>query len=139
MDKKKDGGINNRGKITLHSLRRFVKTVISNQVGQDYSEWFLGHSKSPYWTLKEEQRREIYISKCMKYLTFLDYGTLEATGKNIETKLEEKDKEMQFLKNHYDGEINKMREDMDLILSMIRQNPQLAQIKPGALIRNGTI
>lgn len=59
MDEKKEGGINNRKKITLHSFRRFVKTVLSNQVGQDYSEWFLGHSKSPYWTLKEADRREI--------------------------------------------------------------------------------
>ena len=25
-----------------------MKTVISNQTNQDYSEWFLGHSKSPY-------------------------------------------------------------------------------------------
>ena len=33
MDEKKEGGINKRRKITLHSLRRFVKTVISNQVG----------------------------------------------------------------------------------------------------------
>ena len=87
MDEKKEGGINNRKKITLHSFRRLVKTVISNQVGQDYSEWFLGHSKSPYWTLKEAGRRDIYATKCMKYLTFLDYTTLETTGKNIESKL----------------------------------------------------
>lgn len=79
MYEKKEGGMNNRRKITLHSFRRFVKTIISNQVGQDYSEWFLGHSKSPYWTLKETDRREIYASKCMKYLTFLDYTTLEAS------------------------------------------------------------
>jgi integrase len=100
MDEKKDGGIVRRRKITLHSFRRYVKTVISNQVGQDYSEWFLGHSKSPYWTLKEEQRREIYSSKCMKYLTFLDYATLEITGKNIESQMMEKDKEIQLLKQH---------------------------------------
>ncbi len=100
MDEKKEGGINKRRKITLHSFRRFVKTVISNQVGQDYSEWFLGHAKSPYWTLKEAARREIYATKCMKYLTFLDYSTLEITGKNIESKLLEKDKEIQILKQH---------------------------------------
>jgi integrase len=98
MDEKKEGGINNRKKITLHSFRRFVKTVISNQVGQDYSEWFLGHSKSPYWTLKEADRREIYLTKCIKYLTFLDYSTLEASGRGIETKLLEKEKEIIGLK-----------------------------------------
>jgi hypothetical protein len=35
-----------------------AKSVISNQVNQDYPEWFLGHSKSPYYTLKESERRE---------------------------------------------------------------------------------
>lgn len=34
----------------------------------------------------------------MKYLTFLDYSTLEATGKNIEAKLTEKEKEIQLLR-----------------------------------------
>jgi integrase len=62
-----------RRKVTLHSLRRHAKSVISNQVNQDYSEWFLGHSKSPYYTIKESERREIYATKCMKYLTFLDW------------------------------------------------------------------
>ena len=34
----------------------------------------------------------------MKYLTFLDYSTLEATGKNIEAKLSEKELEIQLLR-----------------------------------------
>jgi integrase len=97
MDDRKEDGLKMRRKITLHSFRRFVKTVISDQVGQDYSEWFLGHSKSPYYTKKEPQRREVYATKCMKYLRFLDYTTLEATGKNIEAKLSEKDKQIEAL------------------------------------------
>jgi hypothetical protein len=72
--------------------------VISDQTNTDYSEWFLGHNKSPYYTKKEPERREIYATKCMKYLTFLDYTTLEATGKNIESKLSEKEKEIQLLR-----------------------------------------
>jgi hypothetical protein len=80
--------------------------VISNQVNQDYSEWFLGHSKSPYYTLKESERREIYATKCMKYLIFLDYQMLEATGKNIDAKLSEKENEIQFLRKHQE-----MRDD----------------------------
>jgi hypothetical protein len=75
------------------------KTVTSSdQTNTDYSEWFLGHNKSPYYTRKEPERREIYASKCMKYLTFLDYSTLEATGKNIEAKLSEKENEIQLLR-----------------------------------------
>src|SRR5262249_19754046 len=44
MDEKKNRGIKKRRLFTFHSLRRFVKTIISDQVGRDYSEWFLGHS-----------------------------------------------------------------------------------------------
>jgi integrase len=98
LDERKEGGKQKRRKITLHSFRRFVKTVISDQTNQDYSEWFLGHSKSPYYTKKEPERREIYATKCMKYLTFLDYTTLEATGKNIEAQIYEKEKEIQLLR-----------------------------------------
>jgi hypothetical protein len=87
-----------RRKITLHTLRRFTKTVISNQAGQDFSEMILGHNKSVYYTLREPDRREIYSSKCMSYLTFLDYTTLEATGKSIEAKLSEKEREIQLLR-----------------------------------------
>jgi integrase len=97
LDERKDGK-QRRRKITLHSFRRFVKTVISDQTNTDYSEWFLGHNKSPYYTKKEPERREIYDTKCMKYLTFLDYTTLEATGKNIDAKLSEKEKEIQLLR-----------------------------------------
>ena len=99
MDNRKDAGILNRKKITIHSFRRYAKTVISNQAGQDYSEWFLGHAKNPYWTMKENARREIYQIKIMKYLTFLDYQTLEATGKNIEKKLVEKEIGIESLKD----------------------------------------
>ena len=98
LDERKEEGVQKRRKITLHSLRRFVKTVISDQTNQDYSEWFLGHNKSPYYTKKEPDRREIYATKCMSYLTFLDYTMLESTGKNIEANLSEKEKEIHLLR-----------------------------------------
>ena len=96
MDERKEGML--RRKVTLHSLRRHAKKVISDQTNQDYSEWLLGHAGSPYYTKKEADRRELYATKCMKYLTFLDYTTLESTGKNIEAKLEEKEKEIAYLR-----------------------------------------
>jgi hypothetical protein len=52
LDERKEGM--RRRKITLHSLRRFVKTVISDEVGGDSSEWFLGHNGSVYYTKKEQ-------------------------------------------------------------------------------------
>jgi integrase len=111
MDERKEGM--NRRKITPHSFRRFVKTVISDQTNQDYSEWFLGHNKSPYYTKKEPERREIYAAKCMKH--FLDYITIETAGKNIEAKLQQKDMEIQALKQKYTQDIESMKQQMQVI------------------------
>lgn len=87
MDQPKEGM--NRRKITLHSFRRYVKSVTATQTSSDYSEWLLGHTKSPYWTMKEAEKREIYATKIMRYLT----------GKNIESKLELKEKEIAYLRD----------------------------------------
>ena len=137
LDDRKEGM--RRRKITLHSLRRFVKTVISDEVNGDYSEWFLGHNGSVYYTKKESERREIYLTKCMKYLTFLDYTALEARGKSIEAKLSEKDREMQAMKQKYEHDIQAIREEtnqrFNQIISMIQHNPKLAHVKPEALVK----
>jgi integrase len=134
MDERKEGML--RRKITFHSLRRHAKTVISDQTSSDYSEWYLGHAGSPYYTKKEADRRELYATRCMKYLTFLDYTTLENTGKNIELKLEEKEKEINYLRERdlkRETEMQAMRQDMDKVISYIRENPNLAKVKTEVL------
>ena len=87
-----------RRKITLHSFRRFVKTTLSDCVGKEYSEWYLGHAKSGYYVSKPEIRAVTYAEKAMKYLTFLDYSVLEATGKKVDFRLAEKEQEIQMLR-----------------------------------------
>ena len=130
MDDRKEGiGIQKRRKITLHSFRRFVKTVISDQTNQDYSEWFLGHNKSPYYTKKEAERREIYATKCMKYLTFLDYTTLEATGKNIEAKLTEKEREIQLLRQRDSMNTDAIKNLSDQMMAMMKEVEELKQLR----------
>jgi Phage integrase family len=85
---RKEDGVYKRRKVTFHSFRRFVRTTISNQTGNsDYGEWFLGHKKSPYWVNKPEELKMIYKEKCMKFLTFLDFPTLEAAGRSFEAQL----------------------------------------------------
>jgi hypothetical protein len=121
LDGRKEGGKQKRRKITLHSFRRFVKTVISDQTNQDYSEWFLGHSKSPYYTKKEPEKREIYTTKCMKYLTFLDYTTFDTARKSFESKLSEKDKQIEDL-------LRRQEKSEQLIQSLI----DAGQLKPKA-------
>jgi len=87
--------------ITIHSLRGFVKTVLSDQISSDYSEWFLGHSKSTYWQKKPEERASLYLEKCMPHLTFQDMTeirthakSMEKTIDDLQRQLREKDKKM---------------------------------------------
>jgi hypothetical protein len=64
----------------------------------------------------------------MKYLTFLDYTTLEATGKSIEANLREKDREIAGLRQKYDTDIALLKEAM-LDMQQILKNPdKLAEI-----------
>jgi integrase len=128
LDERKEGK-QRRRKITLHSFRRFVKTIISDQTNTDYSEWFLGHNKSPYYTKKEPERREIYATKCMKYLTFLDYTTLEATGKNIESKLSEKEKEIQLLRQRDSVNTDAIANLSDQVMQLMSEVKELKKNK----------
>jgi integrase len=137
FDQRKDGMPQNR-KITLHSFRRFVKTTISHSAGSDYSEWILGHKKSSYYTVKPEAHSEIYATKCMKYLTFLDYSMLQATGRTMEAKMKELEKENQIMGQKHREElkiVNERMDRMDRILKLIEYNPRLARAKRSALER----
>ena len=73
----------------------------------------------------------------MKYLTFLDYSALEVTGKSIEAKLSEKDREMRVIKEKYERDIQAIRDEtnqrFNQIISIIQHNPKSAQVKPEAL------
>ena len=79
---------NKRRKITLHSFRRFVKTTISDLGYQDFSEYFIGHSGSTYWTKKESEKAEIF-QKIEPYLTFLNVHQLERQGADIQSRVNE--------------------------------------------------
>jgi integrase len=127
-----------RGRITFHSFRRFVKTTISDsEAGSDYSEWFLGHRKNAYYSSKQTVRAEIYATKVMKYLTFLDFSILKATGKNIEARISEIEKEKQIMSQKYEQEMRELREQTDRlseIVMMISKKPKLARLKPEVLM-----
>jgi integrase len=128
LSTRKQDGVYKRRKITFHSFRRFVKTTIANQThNSDFSEWFLGHSKSSYYTTKHHELKRIYKEDCMRYLTFLDYPTLEATGRSYEalikqkdTEIEELNSEIRLLKqrdNSNTGAIGKLQSEMSILHS----------------------
>ena len=96
---------NRRRQITLHSFRRFVKTTISDLGYSDFSEWFIGHSGSTYWTKKDSEKAEIF-RKVEPYLTFLNIPELERQGADIQSKVEELEEVNQSLRNR-----DKMKDD----------------------------
>lgn len=77
-----------RRKITLHSFRRYVKTTISDLGYSDYSEYFIGHSGSTYYTKSEKDIVKMF-EKIEPYLTFLDYEELDRKGADIQSKIDE--------------------------------------------------
>jgi integrase len=103
---REEGSNNRRRQITLHSFRRFVKTTISDLGYSDFSEWFIGHSGSTYWTKKDLEKAEIF-RKVEPYLTFLNIFQLERQGADIQSKVEELEELNQSLRQR-----DKMKDDV---------------------------
>src|SRR6476660_1042803 len=101
----REDGNERRRQITLHSIRRFVKTTISDLGYADYSEYFIGHSGSTYWRKKDSEKAELF-KKIEPYLTFLNVHQLERQGADIQSKVEELEDLNQSLRNH-----DKMKDD----------------------------
>ena len=96
MDKRRRGEGIQRREISFHSFRDFVKSRIAIHTNSEFSEWFLGHSGSTYWNISDDEIKNLYV-KCIRYLTFLDYPTVETVGKDFESKMQQKDKEIHNL------------------------------------------
>ena len=88
MDAKEDD--NRRRKITEYSLRRYVKSTISNAGFSDFSEWFVGHKHSEYWNVDDEEKIDVF-KRIEDRLTYLDVTMIEQKGADIQSQIEEKD------------------------------------------------
>ena len=107
-----------RRRITLHSMRRWVKSTISDLGYGDFSEFMIGHSSSTYYRRTVDEKAALF-RKIEPYLTFLDYQQLERRGADISAQLQEKDKQIQTL-------VKKQEEFEQLIQSLIDSG----QLKP---------
>jgi integrase len=90
-----------RRKFTLHSFRRWVKTTISDLGHDEYSEYYTGHIGSTYYRVSEIEKIKLF-KKIEPYLTFLDFASLDRRGADIQTKLEERDKEIADIRSRFD-------------------------------------
>jgi integrase len=100
-----------RHKITLHSFRRTAFSIINEQTNSEYANWFLGHHHSVYWTHNESERRNIYLTKCMPFLTIYQ----ETRDDSIENALKEKNTEIQLLRR----QIEVIRNDQEKVHKLL--------------------
>src|SRR6478672_3060751 len=96
MGDREEVGRGRRRRITLHSMRRFVKSTVSDLGYGDFSEFMIGHSSSTYYRRTAEEKAVLF-QKIEPYLTFLDYQQLERRGADISAQLQEKDEQIQTL------------------------------------------
>jgi integrase len=109
-----------RRKFTLHSFRRLNFSTINEQTNSEYANWFLGHTNSPYWTHKEEKLSDIYLTKCMPFLTIYQ----ETRDNTIETTLREKDKTISLLNRQMEM-VNKR---VEVLETLVRNPKQLMEM-----------
>jgi integrase len=102
-----------RRRITLHSFRRYAKSVISDLGYSDYSEWFIGHAGSTYYRKSEKEKFQLFKEKIEPYLVFLDQTGLETRSADLQSRLEAMEKENIELKGRFDkvdGVLNELAE-----------------------------
>jgi len=87
-----------RRRITLHDFRTFVYSTISGLGQSDFGDFFIGHKHSTYWSKPQSEILKLF-HKIEPYLTYLDYSELEQKGADTDSKLEQKDKEIQLMRN----------------------------------------
>jgi integrase len=135
LDQRKEGS--RRHKITLHSFRRTCFSIITQQTNSEYANYILGHSNSPYWTHTEQERRDIYRTKCMPYLTVLDYSALDTHSKNIETNLLEKDRKIADLAH----ELAELAHELGTVKGNLKKlthlDPEISKIINESLLKHG--
>jgi integrase len=113
-----------RHKITFHSFRRTCFSIINESTNSEYANWFLGHNHSVYWTHKESERREIYRTKCMPFLTIYQ----ETRDNSLESAAQEKERMIKLITNRLaekDQHIEALEYDNRLIKDLYQDVAEL--------------
>lgn len=76
-----------RRKITLHSFRRWVKSLISDLGYSDFSEWYIGHAVSTYYRKSDKEKFQLF-NRLEESLTYLDQSSLERKHADVLSRLE---------------------------------------------------
>jgi hypothetical protein len=128
----------------LHGFRKFFNTTLINTAGMSpiYVDMLMGHDlglTSSYTKLTPEELLEgndknLGYASAMEHLIIYEENRLMIKVEE----LKEKRNEIQIMKESHKQDMKAMREEMNQqfseIMSMIQQNPKLAQVKPAVLV-----
>lgn len=106
-----------RRKIILHSFRRTNFSIINENTNSEFAHYFLGHAGSPYRTHKESERRNIYRTKCMPFLTIYQ----ETRDNSLEAIVKDKDRTIRLFSNR----IADVEHNQNILMDLIRDPEQL--------------
>lgn len=84
---------------TLHSFRRYVRTIISDLGYQDFADWMIGHINSTYWRKSEKEKYQLF-RKIEPHLLLLDQTVIQSHGRDMQTRLEVMERENQELRQY---------------------------------------
>jgi hypothetical protein len=115
-------------------FRKFFDTqLIYADVKPAIKEMFMGHSiglDDHYFKPSENDVLQEYL-KAIDCLTINEENRL---NKKVQ-ELTKKQDEIEIMKERHEQEMKDMRDQMNHIISLIQQNPMLAQVKPEALVK----
>jgi integrase len=110
----------NRHIFTLHSFRRYVRTLISDLGYQDYAEFTLGHSNSTYWRKSTKEKYALF-KKIEPHLLLLDQTSLQRMGADLQARLDAMEQENMELKNRQKASIDKYGDMFERIEMLEKQ------------------
>jgi len=126
------GRIRNNVKLTAGFRKFFDTQLIYARVEPRTKEMFMGHSIG----LDDHYYRPEDNFVLQEYLKAVDYLTINRLRKKVKEFIQ-KQGEIEIMKENYEKDMKKMREEMNhqfsQIMLLIQQNPGLAHIKPDVL------
>lgn len=116
-----------------HGFRKLFKTITEQYMRPINVEILMGHNigvSASYYKPKEHEVLEDYL-KAADHLTITGSRKLE---KQV-SELTEKQNEISIMKIKHEKEMTEMHEEIKVMMTMIRQNPKLASVKPESLMK----
>jgi len=125
LDGKENSGVH---KVTRHSFRRYVYSMLTDAGYHDFADFFLGHSGSTYYRKSDQEKAQLF-NKLEPSLTFFDVTALEQKAVVVNDKVDALHEVV--VKTQRQNE----RMMMKFFTLLQEKDPRLAGIKPEEFMR----